>query len=508
MWHHWSGAGGVLAMLDHLIINLDAKADSSLQSQIQQSVVEAILARAILPGDKLPSSRALARQLGVSRNTVVLAYQALIDTGYIQTRERSGYVVSSDAPVSRLMEPAAMTVPADSGGVDWQDKLVGSRAGIRPVRKPLNWREYPFPFVYGQVDDELFSLTAWRDCARQALGMRNFGRMVGDFGLSDDPMLVNYICSRSLPRRGITARPEQILVTLGAQNALYLIAQLLVSESRHAVIEDPAYPDLRDILQQRTKHITALPVDSGGLVLDEAALAKSDVVFITPSHQCPTTHTMPASRRRALLELAERHDFLIVEDDYEFEMNFLESATPALKSQDRDGRVIYVGSLSKSVFPGLRLGYLVAPEPLIEEARALRHLILRHPPGHAQRTLAYFMALGHYDAQIRRLRRHLAGRRRALQTALESHRLFTQSASHFGGTSFWVRGPEWLDSRLLAEHAAVEGVLIEAGDVFYGPARSAAEFLPAGLFLDPGGAHRRRRGPACRRCRETRRRAE
>ena len=482
-------------MLDHLIIHLDGGAEASLQSQIQQSVVEAILARAILPGDKLPSSRALAGQLGVSRNTVVLAYQSLIDTGYIQPRERSGYIVSSDAPVSHLMQPpvAAKSEYAkseyagaeytsledacsegaegrvDHATVDWRDKIVGGCSDIRPVRKPLNWREYPFPFVYGQVDDELFSLTAWRDCARQALGMRNFGRMVGEFGLSDDPMLLNYICSRSLPRRGITARPEQILVTLGAQNALYLVAQLLVSGQRRVVIEDPAYPDLRDILKQRTDRITALPVDSGGLVIEESTLAESDVVFITPSHQCPTTHTMPADRRRALLDLAGRHDFLIVEDDYEFEMNFLEAATPALKSQDRDGRVIYVGSLSKSVFPGLRLGYLVAPEPLIEEARALRHLILRHPPGHAQRTLAYFMALGHYDAQIRRLRRHLAGRRRALQEALESHRLFSQSASHFGGTSFWVEGPNWLDSRQLAEEAAADGVLIEPGDVFFGP---------------------------------------
>ena len=113
-----------------------------------------------------------------------------------------------------------MTDPEGIGGVDWQDKLVGSCAAIRPVRKPLNWREYPFPFVYGQVDDELFSLTAWRHCARQALGMRNFGRMVGDFGLSDDPMLVNYICSRSLPRRGITARPEQILDAWRPERAL------------------------------------------------------------------------------------------------------------------------------------------------------------------------------------------------------------------------------------------------------------------------------------------------
>ena len=457
-------------MLDHLIISLDPQAEASLQSQIRQSVVEAILSRAILPGDKLPSSRALAEQLGVSRNTVVLAYQALIDTGYIEPRERSGYVVSSDAPVGRLAVAPPDAAVEDSGGsIDWHEKLVSSCRDIRPVRKPLNWREYPYPFVYGQVDDELFSHADWRDCARQALGMRNFGRMVGDFGLSDDPMLVNYICSRSLPRRGITARPEQILVTLGAQNALYLVAQLLVSPDRHVVIEDPVYPDLRDILQQRTANITGLPVDSGGLVLDEAVLARTDAVFITPSHQCPTTHTMPAERRRALLNLAGKHDFLVVEDDYEFEMNFLESATPALKSQDRDGRVIYVGSLSKSVFPGLRLGYLVAPEPLIDEARALRHLILRHPPGHAQRTLAYFMALGHYDAQIRRLRRHLAGRRMALQQALDRHKLFTQTASHFGGTSFWVQGPDWLDARRLAERAAEAGVLIEPGDAFFQP---------------------------------------
>jgi GntR family transcriptional regulator/MocR family aminotransferase len=464
---------GAADMNDNLIIALDASSGISLQAQIRQSIVESILNHSILAGDKLPSSRSLARQLRVSRNTVIHAYQALVDTGYLTPRERSGYVVSDDAPITRLVDtPGANDLPATgavirAGHIDWDRKLVQSCSDIRPVQKPVNWREYPYPFVYGQVDDELFPHSEWRDCARQALGMRNFGTMVGDFGQHDDPMLVNYICSRSLPRRGIRARPEEILVTLGAQNALYLAAQLLVDASKKIVIENPCYPDLRDILLKRTAHILPVPVDSGGLVLDEAQLADCDAVFITPSHQCPTTHTMSASRRKQLLELARRHDLLIIEDDYEFEMNFLESPTPALKAQDREGRVIYVGSLSKSVFPGLRLGYLVAPEGLIRQARALRHLILRHPPGHAQRTLAYFMALGHYDAQIRRLRRHLAERRSLLQKAMDHEGLFSHSAAHFGGTSFWVNGPDWLDARVLARRAMDEGVLIEAGDVFF-----------------------------------------
>ena len=259
---------------------------------------------------------------------------------------------------------------------------------------------------------------------------------------------MDYICSYSLPRRGIRVPSSQILVTLGAQNALFLLAQLLVNRDRHVVIEDPFYPDMRELLKRRTANITTLPVDDDGIIIDEDIIARSDIVIVTPSHQCPTTATLSLERRQHLLELAVAHDVLIIEDDYEFEMNFLETPSPALKSLDESGHVIYVGSFSKSLFPGLRLGYLVASEELIEEARALRHLMLRHPPGQTQRTAAYFMALGHYDSQIQRLRRHFNERRQILKEALSRESLLEETGSHFGGTSFWIRGPEWLDSNI------------------------------------------------------------
>ncbi|MGC6517596.1 MAG: PLP-dependent aminotransferase family protein [Candidatus Puniceispirillaceae bacterium] len=459
-------------MLESLIFTLDPEAKTSLQMQIRQIFVEAILKRILLPGDKLPSSRALSAHLSVSRNTVNHAYQALMDSEYIEARPRSGYVVSAAAPVGRLEVASSHSdshATDHASDVDWQAKLIAPLEEVRLVKKPLNWRDYEFPFIYGQTDSTLFAHSQWRDCSRQALGLRDFGNTVGDFGYHDDPMLVNYICSRSLPRRGIQVVSDQLLVTLGAQNALYLVAQLLIDSDKTVVLEEPSYPDLRDIVARRTNNILSLPVDEEGMILDESVLSQADIICITPSHQCPTTTTMSVKRRKDLLEMAKKHDFLIIEDDYEFEMNFIEKPSPALKSLDRSGHVIYVGSLSKSLFPGLRLGYLVASQPLIDQARSLRHLILRHPPGHTQRTAAYFLALGHYEAQLRRLRRHLHGRREILQEALDKVPLFEQTASHFGGTSFWIKGPDWLDSRALAMRAAKQGVLIEAGDVFFAP---------------------------------------
>ena len=150
---------------------------------------------------------------------------------------------------------------------------------------------------------------------------------------------------------------------------------------------------------------------------------------------------MPIERRQALLERAKELNALIVEDDYEFEMSFLRAPSPALKSLDPDGRVIYVGSFSKSLFPGLRLGYLVGSEPFIREARALRASVLRHPPGHIQRTAAYFLSMGHYDALIRRMSQALHERRSVMEQAIDENGLSIAGRGAFGGSSLWMRAP-------------------------------------------------------------------
>lgn len=337
--------------------------------------------------------------------------------------------------------------------------------------KPSNWREYKYPFIYGQADRKLFDHANWRLCAVRALGHKDFASLTGDYMDQDDPLLIEFIARHTLPRRGIAARPEEILITMGAQNALWLASRILLNRNRTAVIEDPCYYALRDLLNHSDCKVSPLAVDSDGLTPD-ALPDETDVIFTTPSHQSPTTATMPVERRYELLKRARELDAMVVEDDYEFEMAFLESPSPALKSMDRDGRVIYVGSFSKSLFPGLRLGYIVGSEPFIREARALRSLVLRHPPGHIQRTAAYFLSLGHYDAQIRRMSKTLARRREALDTAVEQYGLTVAGRGIMGGSSLWMSAPERVDTTKLAQKLQSQGVHIEPGAPFFnGPHR-------------------------------------
>ncbi len=439
-------------------------AQGSLQQQIRAMVTQGILAGRFRPGQRIPSSRGLAEHLAVSRITVTLAYADLVSSDYLVSSGRSGYFVSENAPRA----PKFPEGPPRAEAVDFKALTGGRFSAVARVTRPEDWDRYPYPFIYGQADPTLYDHQNWRQCALRALGKRDFAALTSDYYDRDDPLLIEQLLRAILPRRGIAAREEEVLLTLGAQNALWIAATALLGPGRRAVVENPGYPAWRSVVAATGAEALAVDMDAHGLPPDRVSGA--DVVFVTPSHQCPTNATMPVERRVALLDAAERQGFVVVEDDYEFEMSFLKPVAPALKSLDRDGRVIYAGSFSKSVFPGLRLGYLVGPPGFIAEARSLRAMMLKHPPGHIQRTMAYFLGLGHYDALVNRMKGAFRRRRQVMAEAIAEAGLEVAGQGGFGGSSFWMRAPEGVDTEALALRLRGEGVLIEPGRAFFADA--------------------------------------
>ena len=435
----------------------------TLQGRLSAAIVRAILVSRAKPGVRLPSSRQLAQALKISRMTVTLVYQELVSQGYLEALPRSGMAVASTVPNRRIDDHA--TVP-NSVRANWDQWLSDRHVPQRVIRKPTAWRDYRYPFIYGQGDLRLFDLNAWRDCVRQAMGVRDFAGLAADQYGADDPVLLDYICSNTLPRRGINVSPDEVLVTMGAQNGLFLAVELLGRSDRLAVTEEPGYPDFAETLRRAHTPTAFLPVDRMGLDPDRLP-EDTKLVIVTPSHHIPTGSTMPLARRQALLRKASEDDFLIIEDDYDFEMAYLAPCAPSLKSLDSEGRVIYLGSFSKSMFPGLRIGYMVGPAPFIAQARILRSIMLRHPPGHLQRITGYFLALGHYDAHIARLRETLGRRRAMMEDAIARTPLSIIGAAESGGSSMWMKGPDGCDSAELANRLRQASVLIEPGAVFY-----------------------------------------
>ena len=435
----------------------------TLQAQVQEMIAQGVLSGRFQPGEKLPSTRKLAAHLGVSRITVSLAFTELVASEYLTSKGRSGYYISENAPIPPTYNPA----PKSEDAVDWQRAIAHRFSGGPLITRPTDWAEYRYPFIYGQADPRLFDHASWRLCALQALGQRDFRPLTTDYYDQDDPQLTEFIARNTLARRGITAHPDDVLITLGAQNALWLAVTVLLSRRRTAAFEDPCYPALRDVLLQARCNLQPIRVDHQGLPPD-AIPDDVDVIVTTPSHQSPTGTTMPMPRRKDLLDRAREIDAVVIEDDYEFEVSFPQTPSPALKSLDQDGRVVYVGSFSKSLFPGLRLGYLVGSKPFLREARALRALVLRHPPGHIQRTAAYFLSLGHFDAQIRRMARKLHDRRDKMRGAIHDHGLDYAGPATASGSAFWMRAAPHIDTEKVARSLRADSVLIEPGHAFFG----------------------------------------
>jgi GntR family transcriptional regulator/MocR family aminotransferase len=439
-----------------------------LQARLRLAVVQAILEGRLGAGAAMPSSRELARLLGLSRNTVTAAYEQLVDEAFLEARPRSGVFVASDARPAALHGAAPQRATALATGrraPDWKARQKRSLAGVPTLSKPKQWRKYPYPFVYGNFDPELFPTEEFRECCTRSLTRAQLPNWTPDFETDDVAELVEQIRVRLLPKRGVFALAEEILVTVGAQHSYYLLAEALFNETTRVALEEPGHPHARNTFSLRRPRFVPVAVDDDGLVVE--AMPSADYVFVTPSHQSPTTATLSMARREQLLRRADQHDFVIIEDDYEAENLYEGTPMPALKSLDKSARVIYIGSVSKSLSPALRLGYIVAPRALIEELRHLRHAMVRHPSAFLQQAYALFLSFGHHESHARRVNAAIQERLAALTHAMREHLSDFACRLPRGGASVWVRAPAWVDAGELALVARRHGVLIEAGDVFY-----------------------------------------
>lgn len=418
-------------------------------------------------GERVPSCRAIAEQLQVSKNSAYEAYCGLVGLGILRSQNRSAFTVSIDVKDLELETPVGSLAPSDNKAAS-KSRIIGSNlpdAGTRALQ-PKNWTDYPYPFVYNQIDSELFPIEAWRECSRLALSRKSLPMWTSEAVEVDSPDLIFQLRQRLLHYRGISAAEDEILVTVGAQHALCIISTLFSGDQRPIAIEDPGYQEARHLFHLYRNRMEPVPVDADGL--NPALLPDSfKLAYVTPGCQFPTMVTMPPARRQLLLEKAMAADAMIIEDDYEVGLIGHVKLTPALKSLDHDGNVIYVGSLSKTLSPSIRIGFIVAHRDVIRSAKIVRSLTVRHPPSIVQETTALFLAHGYHDTHLKKLRQKYSQRWHVMREGIAKHLPMFSSGNARGGTSFWLTGNEDFDAEILARRLQKRGVLIEPGHIFY-----------------------------------------
>ena len=246
---------------------------------------------------------------------------------------------------------------------------------------------------------------------------------------------------------------------------MFIIGATFAHKKKPVAIEDPGFPGARNAFNLTGNRIIGVPTDEDGLVID-AIPTGCQLVFTTPSHQFPAMVTMSQERREKLLHLAEVNDYLVIEDDYEAEMNYFNARSQSLRSQDKNNRVVYIGSLSKTVSPGIRLGFMVAHRDIIKQARIVRGVMMRHPPTIVQEVVALFFRLGYYDSHIRNIERRYKKRWHVMNDSITQHLGMLHRTNTRGGTSFWLTGPPGFDATELSERLRARGVLIDIGEKF------------------------------------------
>lgn len=390
------------------------KRGGPLFRQVYQGLREAMLSGSLRSGEKLPSTRDLSEQLGISRTVVLLAYDQLLAEGFAAARPGSGTYVSEGIAARTAREPER-SVRVRLSRFGTAANSAWSRMNF-PVKAqhPL-----PYDFSYGRSDVSAFPFEMWRRillrCARKA-SVAEF-----DYGpAGGSPELRQAICDHLRRSRAVVCEPDQVVVVNGSQQALDLIARVLFEPGERVAIEDPIYQGTTETLRAAGARLLPMAVERDGIDPSKVPIG-ARIVFVTPSHQYPTGAILSLPRRVALLEWAKRNLALIVEDDYDGEFRYAGQPLESLQGLDREGRVIYIGTFSRTIFSALRIGYLVVPRPLVTAFAAAKWLCDRHTATLEQTTLAEFIRSGMYERYLRRVRRRNTARREVLLNSVATH---------------------------------------------------------------------------------------
>jgi GntR family transcriptional regulator/MocR family aminotransferase len=381
---------------------LDPTAAEPYYRQIYDRLRGAIAGGLLKPGDRIPSARALTKELGLARGTIEAAYSLLVAEGYIQARGQAGTIVT---PGLELSAPIASTRPQPSSDIP------------APSFRP----DSIVPFQMGLPAVDAFPRKIWARLGARCVRAMQPSDMAHPsvYGL---PVLRAEIAAYLQVSRGINCSASQVFVTSGYRNTIELIAHALLKTGDRVWLEDPGYPPTRELLGHMQIAAVTVPVDAEGMVVSDAIKSTpwARAAVVTPAHQSPLSVSLSLPRRLTLLDWATRNKAWIIEDDYDGEYRYVSRPLPALKSLDRDGRVLYAGTFSKVLFPSIRLAYLVVPEAQVERFEQIIQTFAGGSPGLTQTIVATFIKEGHFARHIQRMRKLYAERRDATKTGLEN----------------------------------------------------------------------------------------
>ena len=398
-----------------LPFRIEPSCGQTLQEQIYLCIRRSIVDGSINTDGRLPSTRALAADLGVSRTTVLLAFEQLKAEGYIVPRPGSGIYIAKVLPDSRLERQVVRRVAAVKHPLlsARGRSLAQSRTPDR--RGPVT----PRPFRLGTPAVDLFPVRLWSQIARQCV--RSLSSQGLDYSSLPGLLRLREAIAEQIRSRGTSCDPQQVLVVAGAQRGIDLVFHLLLDVGDPVWIEDPGYPGAHAALLSAGATAVCMPVDPEGMTIDQPGPDSIDarLAYVTPSHQFPTGVPMSLPRRQSLLAWATNSLSWILEDDYDCTFRYEAQPLPCLHALDPDGRVIYAGTFSKTLFPALRLGFLVVPSDLVDGFVRARMASDVHPPMLEQMILSEFMTRGHYQRHLRRMQAEYAERLHVLRTALD-----------------------------------------------------------------------------------------